>query len=337
VELYNNTDQNISVCSADTSSGWALASSEGIIRFVIPYGKLIPARTHYLATSGNYSLYNYGGSVSGDILYNPEVPDNTGIALFNTAYPENFTTTNRLDAVGFTTSNSLYREGAGLSLLGANSGEYSFLRKLNSGTPQDTGDNVADLTFVATDAGVYGGLVAILGAPGPENLFSPIQRNATLPLTVLDPAVSSSVAPNRVRDTSAIGPNAPLGTLTMRRKVTNNTGNNVTRLRFRVTDITTLNTPGYVPGGSQSDMRVLSSSDVMVTITGGQSVLVRGTTLETPPNQPNGGGLNSTLNTGVISLSQPLAPGQSVNVQFVLGVQQSGSFRFFVNLEALLQ
>jgi len=337
VELYNNTDQNISVCSADTSSGWALASSEGIIRFVIPYGTVIPARTHYLATSGNYSLYSYGGSVSGDILYSPDVPDNTGIALFNTAYPENFTTTNRLDAVGFTTSNSLYREGAGLSLLGANSGEYSFLRKLNSGTPQDTGDNVADLTFVATDAGIYGGLVSILGAPGPENLFSPIQRNATLPVTVVDPAVAASVAPNRVRDTSAVGPNAALGTLTIRRKLTNNTGSNVTKLRFRVSDITTLNTLGYVAGGSQSDMRVLSSNDVMVTITGGQSVLVRGTTLETPPNQPNGGGLNSTLNAGAITLSQPLAPGQSVNVQWVLGVQQSGSFRFFVNVEALLQ
>jgi hypothetical protein len=73
----------------------------------------------------------------------------------------------------------------------------------------------------------------------------------------------------------------------------------------------------------------------MVTVTGGQSVLVRGTTVEAPPNQSSGGGLNSSLNVGVISLSQPLAPGQTINVQFVLGVQQSGSFRFFINVEAL--
>lgn len=121
----------------------------------------------------------------------------------------------------------------------------------------------------------------------------------------------------------------------MRRTVTNNTGSNVTKLRFRIIDLTTLNTPGYVAGGSQSDMRVLSSSDSMVTVTGGQSILVRGTTLETPPNQASGGGLNSSLNVGVISLAQPLAPGQSINVQFVLGVQQSGSFRLFFNVEAL--
>jgi hypothetical protein len=264
-----------------------------------------------------------------------DIPENSGLALFNTAYAANFTTANRFDAAGFNTSNSLYREGAGLPLLGANVGEYSFVRKLNSGVSQDSGDNVADFTFVATNGGVYGSLVAILGAPGPENRFSSIQRNATLPVTVLDPAVAASVAPNRVRDTAAVGPNAAFGTLTMRRTITNNTGTSLTKLRFRVIDITTLNTPGYVAGGSQSDMRVLSSSDLMVTVTGGQSVLVRGTTVETPPTQAGGGGLNSSLNVGVISLSQPLAPGQSINVQFVLGVQQTGSFRFFMNVEAL--
>jgi hypothetical protein len=203
--------------------------------------------------------------------------------------------------------------------------------------PQDTGDNVADFVFVATNGGNYGGVLAILGAPGPENLFSPLQRNSTLPAVVIDPAVSATVAPNRVRDTAAVGPNAAFGTLTIRRKITNNTGANVTKLRFRIIDITTLNTPGYVAGGGQSDMRVLSSNDVTVSLSSGQNVLVRGTTLETPPSQSSGGGLNTTVNAGVITLSQPLTPGQSINVQFVLGVQQSGSFRFFFNVEALTQ
>ena len=299
---------------------------------MLPSGTEVPARSHYLAIGPGYSLAAYA---SGDLSYSLDIPENSGLALFNTASPANFTTANRFDAVGFTSSNSLYREGAGLPLLGANVGEYSFLRKLNSGVSQDTGDNAADFYFVATNGGVYGSLVAILGPPGPENRFSPIQRNATLPVTVLDPAVAASVAPNRVRDTAAVGPNAAFGTLTMRRTVTNNTGTNVTKLRFRIIDLTTLNTPGYVPGGSQSDMRALSSADSMVTLVAGPSVLVRGTTVETPPNQPGGGGLNSSLNVGVISLSQPLAPGQSINVQFVLGVQQSGSFRFFINVEAL--
>jgi len=336
VELTNNTDQALTVCSPDASSGWAVVTSDGTIRFVIPNRTVIPARGHYLAAAYGYSL---GSDIltSADLVYPVDAPDNSGLALFNTAYPASFTLANRLDAVGFTNSADLYREGTGLSLLGANAGDYAFFRKLNGGYPADTGNNSADFSFVAVDAGLYGGLQAILGAPSPENLRSPIQRNAQLPVTVIDPAVGPGVAPNRVRDTTAIGPNAAFGTLTLRRKITNNTGSNVTKLRFRITDITTLNSPGYVPGGSQADMRVLNSNDVNVTITGGQTILVRGTTLESPPSQPNGGGLNSALTTGVISLSQPLLPGQSINVQLALGVQQGGSFRFFFNLEALLQ
>jgi hypothetical protein len=335
IELYNNTDSAITICTADGSAGWALVSSDGITRFVLAAGTVFPARSHYLAVAAGYSLSGYGGSTPGDLSYISDIPENSGLALFNTANASNFILANRFDAVGFTSSASLYREGAGLALLGANTGEYCFLRKLNTGTPQDTGDNPTDVTFVAADAGVYGSLVAILGGPGPENRFSPITRNATLSVTVIDPAVAASVAPNRVRDTTAIGPNAAAGTLSIRRTVTNNTGANVTRLRFRITDITTLNTPGYTPGGSQADMRVLSSTDFTATITGGQQVLVRGTTLETPPAQSMGGGLHSSLSVGVVSLSQPLAPGQSIRVQFLLGVQQTGSFRFFFNIEAL--
>jgi len=335
IELYNNTDAGITVCTADGSSGWALVSSEGTTRFVLAAGTAIPARAHYLAVAGGYSLSGYSGSTSGNLSYVTDIPENSGLALFNTSNSSNFTLANRFDAVGFTSSGTLYREGAGLTLLGANAGQYCFLRKLNTGIPQDTGDNPGDFTFVATDAGVYGALTAILGGPGPENLSSPLQRNATMPVTVIDPAVGANVAPNRVRDTTAIGPNAAAGTLSVRRTITNNTGANVTRLRFRITDITTLNTPGYTPGGAQADMRVLSCSDFTATITGGAQVLVRGTTLETPPAQAMGGGLHSSLSVGVISLSQPLAPGQSISVQFLLGVQQSGTFRFFFAVEAL--
>ncbi|HEU4932650.1 MAG TPA: hypothetical protein VFT48_11250, partial [Pyrinomonadaceae bacterium] len=303
--------------------------------FVLASGTTFPARSHYLAVGAGYSLSGYGGSTPGDLSYISDIPENSGLALFNTSNSSNFTLANRFDAVGFTSSATLYREGAGLALLGANTGQYCFLRKLNAGPPQDTGDNPTDFVFVATDGGVYGSLTAILGGPGPENRFSPLYRLATLPVTVIDPALSANVAPNRVRDTTAVGPNAAAGTLSIRRTVTNNTGGNVTRLRFRIIDITTFNTPGYTPGGAQADMRVLSCTDFTATITGGQQVLVRGTTLETPPNQSMGGGLHSSLAVGVVSLSQPLAPGQTISVQFLLGVQQSGTFRFFFNVEAL--
>jgi hypothetical protein len=272
IEFYNNTDQDIIICTADGSNGWALVSSDAIVRFVIPNGTAIPARAHYLAVGSGYSLAGYA---AGDLTYIPDTPDNLGLTLFNTASPINFTISNRLDAVGYTTTASgLYREGIGLSPLMSTNGQYSFVRKLNSGFPQDTGDNAADFAFVAVDGGNYG-VIAILGAPGPEGLSSPLQRNAQLPMTVLDPAVSANVAPNRVRDTAAIGPNAAAGTLTLRRTIFNNTGAAVTRLRVRVVDITTLNTPGYVPGGSQADMRALSSSDTTVTLSNGTQVLVR--------------------------------------------------------------
>jgi len=335
IELYNSSASSITVCTADGSSGWALVSSDGITRFVLNAGTTIPAGRHYLAVASGYSLSGYSGSTPGDLSYVTDIPENSGLALFNTSNSSNFTLANRFDAVGFTSAGTLYREGAGFALLGANAGQYCFLRKLNSGTPQDTGDNVTDFIFVATDGGVYGALTAILGGPGPENLASPIQRNASLPVTNIDPAVAGSVAPNRVRDTTAIGPNAAAGTLSIRRTITNNTGANVTRMRFRVTDITTLNTPGYVPGGSQADMRILNCTDFTATITGGQQVLVRGTTVETPPAQAMGGGQHSSLGVGVITLAQPLAPGQSISVQFLLGVQQTGSFRFFFNVEVL--
>jgi hypothetical protein len=65
------------------------------------------------------------------------------------------------------------------------------------------------------------------------------------------------------------------------------------------------------------------------------TVNVQGTTLEQPPAQPNGGAFNSTISAGTVTLGTPLAPGASINVRFLLGVKQTGSFRFFINVEAL--
>lgn len=48
-----------------------------------------------------------------------------------------------------------------------------------------------------------------------------------------------------------------------------------------------------------------------------------------------GGGLNATMAAGTITLATPLANGDSINLQFLLGVQQPGLYKFYVNLEAL--
>lgn len=124
------------------------------------------------------------------------------------------------------------------------------------------------------------------------------------------------------------------GTLSLRRTVTNLTGAPVTRLRFRITDISTLTSP---PAAGQADVRALSSGDIVVTKTSGQAVPVRGTVLEQPPNQNvRGGGWNSTwASTGTITLASPMPAGASFNVQFLLGVQAGGSFRIFITVEAL--
>ena len=65
------------------------------------------------------------------------------------------------------------------------------------------------------------------------------------------------------------------------------------------------------------------------------SITVRGLTLEQSPAQPNGGGLNSTLTAGTITLATPLANNASLPVNFLLGIQTTGTFRFLIILEAL--
>ena len=146
-------------------------------------------------------------------------------------------------------------------------------------------------------------------------------------------ASPSTAPPNRVRDTTPVT-NGALGTLSIRRRFTNHTGAPVTTLRFRIVNVTTLNSPSVCGGCPQADLRALSSPDVSVTV-GGMPVTVRGTTLEQESAQTLGGGLNSSLAVGAIDLAQPLAAGSSVEVQFLLGVQQGGQFSFFVNVEAL--
>jgi hypothetical protein len=97
----------------------------------------------------------------------------------------------------------------------------------------------------------------------------------------------------------------------------------------------------FPPPATYADLRPRTSGPVVVQIAGPNGACpsnvcaVQGTTLEQPPAQPNGGGFNSTLSVGTVSLAAPLANGASVNVQFLLGIQQTGTFKFFINVEAL--
>jgi hypothetical protein len=277
--------------------------------------------------------------------------DGGGIALFTTATLANISAANRLDSVGFTgitgANAALFTEGTALLPAGGTTtnGEYSWVRKLTTSQPQDTDSNNADFEFVSTNGAIYSTRQSVLGAPGPENLASPIQRNTTIKASLVDTLASSNAAPNRVRNVSSytdtLTPSAPNGgppasnpytngTLSIRRKFTNNTGAPVTRLRFRVVDTTT-----FPASGGNADMRALSSSTIVVSLTGGGTATVQGLTLEQVPVQPFGGGLNSTLSAGTVTVGTPIANGDSINLQFLLGVATGGAYRFFINVEAL--
>ena len=39
---------------------------------------------------------------------------------------------------------------------------------------------------------------------------------------------------------------------------------------------------------------------------------------------------------GMIRLSEPLGPGDIINIRFLLGIEQTGQFKFYVNVEALI-
>lgn len=339
IELFNTSASPVTVSTADNSAGWSLVASDGAVRFTIPVGTVIPGYGHYLGVNSvGYSLDGYpagnGTTATGDTAYILDIPDGAGIALFKTSEPINFTGANRMDAAGYSSAPAMYREGAGFPV-GAGESlyniEYSFHRDLSSGKPRDTGNNTADFKGVDTN-GTNTGAGQRLGAPGPENLSSPVLTGSgKIRVDLLDPAVASDQSPNRVSDTTPQPENnAPYGTMSIRRTLVNVSGAPITRLRVRIIDIT-----GYPYVSGTSDIRAISSTDTLVTRSNGTTVWVNGTTLETPPAQINGGGWNSTLSANDITLSSALPPGQGISVQFLMGVQQSGNFRFFIVVEAL--
>lgn len=352
VEIYNASDASHVVEAPDGSAGYALAASDGVIRFTIPNGTLIPARGYFLGVNSvGYSLASYpsgaGTTATGDATYTKDIPDNAGIALFNTANTSNFILANRLDAVGSTSeANTLYKEGNGYPALTPFSIDYSFYRGAGgtkgvippegctlplAAPPIDSNDNAQDFIFVDTN-GTSAGAGQRLGAPGPQNLSSPV---ASLPasstaISLLDPAQSEAADINKLRDfTSDPANNSTFGTVSLRRTYTNDTGAPLTRLRFRVVVFSTFPAKSGV-----ADLRPRTSTDVVVSV-GGVMKTVRGTKLEQPPSQPNGGGFNTSLSVPAVSLATPLAAGASIDLQFLMGIQQTGDFWIGMIPEAL--
>ncbi len=344
VKLYNSSNSDYTVQTADGSAGFALVALSGSSnslnlseRFTIPNGTVIPAHGHYLGALANTGLpqqngYSLGAYAAPDITYGTDIDDDRGIALFDTANSASWTLDDRIDAVGFNNSASaaaqLTREGTPLVSAGSANGQYSWVRKINKSNvlPIDTDNNSNDFLFVSNDGGIYGGATSVLGYPGPQNLTDPRDHQPLAGALVPDPTSPTGTKQN-LRNFIP-GPNSSFGTLTIFRRITNVGSTPITKLRFRVVDMTTFNSPTL--SSPQADLRLLSFSPAAVPA--GQP---KATMLDAAADQPNAGGWNSSANVdGSIDLGgNPLLPGQSLDVRFVLGVQANGKYRFYLALE----
>jgi hypothetical protein len=341
IEIYNNSDSELVVQATDGGAGWAVVEEGlggGARRLVtIPNGTHIPARGHYLAASegGRYSLSNYGGpgQANADTTYRRDQCFSCSLTLTD-ANGDN-SPDHRMDRVGFSNSSLFWREGNGISTIPVGytrTTQYTYVRKMTGGVLQDTNDNANDFVLVSTEPATTGG---VFGSPGPENLFSPVERNKTIKARALDPGVAATAAPNRARqatDTDGDG-TTDTDVLKIRRSFTNLTKQPVTRLRFRVVDITT----APRTDNSKAELRVINSQNEIVNISaesGGGTKVVTGVTLEDLNDGLSvlkEGGLNSSLS---FSLAQPLQPGESIDVNFWLRVVADGEFSFLLNVEA---
>jgi hypothetical protein len=172
-----------------------------------------------------------------------------------------------------------------------------------------------------------------LGVPSPHGLASPVRRSQIVVTTI--PAVPTTVRDNRpyawiIPDQS---PEIfPIGVLSVPKRFTNSTGQDVTRLRVRIVDLTT-----FSSGPGASELRVIDATGTVTNSAG--ATVVSGLApmlVEVPLMQLDGGGLNTTLTLDLSSLPGGVLPnGGSVDVHMLLGVRQTGSFRFFIMMEAL--
>jgi hypothetical protein len=329
VEVFNKSLSPLTIASTDGSTGFGVVSETAGLLATILNGTVIPRGGSFLAANSNgYSLSAYGGpgAATYDDDWTVDLPDNSGVGVFRST--SSFDMTTRLDAAGFTSSAALYREGAGLTPsagIGAD-GEWVFMRKAPypSGAVKDTGDNAADFQFQSTNAGIYSTVQSMLGAPGPQNLAAPTR--VILSVVNADPGVGSDVAPNRVQ----IGNNHYF-----RRKVTNNTGSTITKLKVRIADVATLFSPGYGLGG-QADGRGVGTSDVIISLSDTTTRTAKGLTLEAPSIAFSATGKGAGYNASFeVNVGAGLAAGDSIYVNIGFRSVKGGTFFFLLVPEVL--
>lgn len=333
IELKNRTD------TAQDISGRRVLALQGSgngsnLLATIPPGTTLAARDSYLLAPSGYTLAGYGvpPEATPDQTYSTNISDNAGVGLFapladvqpgtgpcNASTPAPSTPAGRIDAAAFTgagTQRQCYTEGTAIPAIPTTGGEIALVRRVASSRPQDSNDNADDFRLVAT-AGTAFSSAAVLGAPGPEARLAPNQSNDRFPASLIFGG-SASDRPNRDYTSGGGGQ----GELTIRRRFTNNTGSAVSRLRFRLIRVSTQGS-----GTGSADLRAIDSPNETV-----NGEPVRGTQVEdSPPAQPNGGGLNSTF---ALTTPQSVASGDSVDVQFRFRAESTGSYTVRFNVES---
>ncbi len=318
IELVNTTNAPLLV------NGWSVIAGS----VTVPVSGTIPANGHLLLTnSGGYSL---GIGASGDISYTGDISPGATITLKNAQ-----------DTVVDTVSDPP---------IPPDTGSHAYIRRIETGVPSNTGTFNTDWNIVATivtnstvgasGVGPYNGIR--LGSPNPHGLASTIQRNAGISNKAMN---IPGVYPIARYVSKGSGVDSK-GRLTIRRTITNNTGGNVTKLRFRIVAIT----GGTSTTAGVADLRAISSGGVRYYDASNGNAITQaayGMLIEAPTNPANvplasgatgtGGGLNAGWEAYLPSINSNgfLAPGESVNVEFLFGIQAEGRFRVVLDAELL--
>ncbi|BCM92548.1 serine/threonine-protein kinase PknD [Abditibacteriota bacterium] len=331
VELGNTTGAAIDL------SGWTLTA--GSVLVTIPSGRTIPAYGHFLLVNpgtGAGTGYSLGTYAAGDVTYSGDIDPSSTLTLKD---------------IGGATMDTL---GAFSTQPASSTNQYSFARRLEAGYAADSDSSNNDFNLVdisSTNSTVDGTGVgpltaARLGAPGPQNRFSPIQNNLGIALGSINIPGNGLAGTAVIPDARYVSKNStidPKGRLSLRRTITNNTGATVTQMRFRIVAITA----GTNTTSGVADVRPISSGGVRYYASDGSTIQQAAwpVVLEKPslPTEApltatsgstgKGGGLNSAWTIALPGGS--LAPGASVGAEFLFGIVTDGQYRVVVDTELL--
>ena len=355
IEIYNNSGADHTVARRRHRVRRRGLGRRGPLRHPQRHGHSRTAGHYLCVNSVGYSLASYpagnGTTATGDATYTTDIPDNAGIAIFNTSVGANFTLANRLDAVGSTSeANTLYKEGTGYPALTPFSIDYSFYR-----------DNCGKIGLDHDVRPVHD-----LDPQGHE------QQRGRLHLRRHQRHLGRRRAAARcARAGEPVQPD-PAQRVVRRRSARPVRGVCLApeprpRLHLRPGEQLHLRHARHPPHGHQQhgrqrhaaalahhrpdDLpRALAASPTCGRArprpssspsTARRAARARATSpcrarrSSSRRRQPNGGGFNSSLSSGTVTLATPLANGASLDLRFLLGIQQTGSFKFFINIEAL--